>query len=120
MMDNNSNYCYNTSLAKNLREILTDTQEIARVLGCTQQAINQYKAGTSKPKLDNLIEIAVYYGVSIDWLLGRPGSVKRIEPNLQSACEYTGLSEEVVEFLHNATADDFLGKIVGKIWTPTT
>ena len=57
--------------AKRLRELVTNPAALKECLGCSQQAINQYKQGTAFPKTENLIKIADFYGVSVDYLLGR-------------------------------------------------
>ncbi len=60
----------NTHLARFLRERVSDPQKLADYLKCTVQAVNQYKNGTAFPKVENLILIAEYYGVSLDELVG--------------------------------------------------
>lgn len=45
-----------------------------------------------------LFNIAEFYGVSIDYLLGRTDT-RSPNPDIQSACEYTGLSEKSIEKL---------------------
>lgn len=94
----------NSTFAKRLREeFLTDSarvQQLADCLGCSTQAINQYKQGTSFPKMENLIKIAEFYNCSLDYLIGL-SDVKSPEADLQSVCEFTGLSETAVSVLHN-------------------
>jgi transcriptional regulator with XRE-family HTH domain len=55
------------------------------------QAVNQYKQGSSKPKTENLIKIADFYWVSVDYLLGFTDVPNR-DTNLQSINMMTGLS----------------------------
>lgn len=45
-------------------------------------------------------DLAAYYGVSSDWLLGL-SDVRSAEPTLNAACEYTGLTENVIELIRN-------------------
>lgn len=40
-------------------------------LGLSNSAISEWKKGKSKPSVDALIKIADYFGVSVDYLLGR-------------------------------------------------
>lgn len=93
----------NSAFAKRLREeFLTDSvkvQQLADCLGCSTQAINQYKQGTSFPKMENLIKIAEFYNCSLDYLIGL-SDVKSPEADLQSVCAYTGLSEVAIKVLH--------------------
>lgn len=60
----------NSALAKKLFSLINDPNELKEHLGCSIQAINQYKMGTTFPKVENLIKIAKYYNVSLDWLVG--------------------------------------------------
>lgn len=44
-------------------------EELANLLGVTRQAVQKWEAGTSKPDLDNLLALAKYFNVSLDWLV---------------------------------------------------
>lgn len=88
----------NTPLARRLRDLITDTNALKDYLGCSLQAINQYKQGTAYPKIENLIKIADFYHVSVDYLLGVTDIPSR-DTDKQAVCEYTGLSVEAVENL---------------------
>lgn len=44
---------------------------LADSLGVSKQAINQLEKEISAPSTNNLIAIAEYFGVSIDYLVGR-------------------------------------------------
>ena len=90
----------NSKLARRLQELITDPRALAKHLGCTIQAINQYKQGTAYPKTENLIKIADFYNVSVDYLLGITKTPNR-DTNVQAVCEYTGLSPETVNALHH-------------------
>lgn len=45
--------------------------EMAGELGIPQSTYQQYEAGINEPKLSTLIQIADYFDVSIDYLIGR-------------------------------------------------
>ncbi len=64
--------------------------ELAKKLNYGRTAIANYEAGRTEPSFEALKTIAEFFGVSIDYLLGRP---KMIEP-------------EVVAF-HKNTPGDF-------------
>lgn len=89
----------NTILTKRLRDLITDTSKLREHLGCSAQAINQFKQGTAFPKTENLIKIADFYDVSVDYLLGITDTKSR-NTTIQAICEYTGLSETAVIKLH--------------------
>lgn len=95
---------YKSAFAVKLREKLLqspeDVKNLAEYLGCSVQAINQYKLGQSMPKVENLIKIAQFYNCSLDNLIGL-SDVESTSPTIQNVCEYTGLSERAVEHLHN-------------------
>ena len=68
---------------KELRKQNKKTQlEIAELLNVTSQTYGRYELGTCEPTIDSLIKLADYYGVSMDYLLGRTVS------------EFSYLSEE--------------------------
>lgn len=81
----------NSPLSKRLQELITDPAALKDHLGCTVQAINQYKQGTAFPKTENLIKIADFYQVSVDYLLGIT-DVRQRDTSLQSVNMVTGLS----------------------------
>ena len=92
-------------LAKRLNELITDANALKDYLGISSQAINQYRLGTSRPSLENLCKIADFYGVSVDYLVGR-ANVKTTDPKIQEDCHYSGLCEwavKAIAFAHNLT-----------------
>ena len=57
---------------KNLREDRDLRQrELAAVLSVSQNTYSQYENGVIEWTADNLIKLADYYDVSVDYLLGR-------------------------------------------------
>ncbi len=44
-------------------------EELANVLNLSRQAVQKWEAGTSRPDMDNLIALAEYFHVSLDWLI---------------------------------------------------
>ena len=100
--------------------LCTKSVELANYLGCTVQAVNQYKNGTAFPKVENLIKIAEYYGVSLDYLVGlsdcklrNPSAEKMHEQIQQLVCllsqieidlsNVTGKIKDAVEFLRSVS-----------------
>lgn len=58
-------------IIKRLREETETTQaELARIIGCTNQAVSQYEKGTRTPDNIALVKIARHFNVSTDYLLG--------------------------------------------------
>lgn len=87
-------------LTQRLNELITDSNELKDFLGCSIQAVNQYKLGTSRPSLENLCKIADFYGVSTDYLLGRAYE-STTRPDIKTTCATTGLEESAVDFLES-------------------
>lgn len=50
---------------------------LAEACGVSVQAISNIVSGVHRPKLPLLVAIADYYGVTVDWLLGREGSKEK-------------------------------------------
>jgi transcriptional regulator with XRE-family HTH domain len=69
--------------------------KLAARLGVTQAAVSNWITGKSDPGARHLKQIAVFFDVSTDWLVGMPreGKAKR------AASRATGLSAEAVETL---------------------
>lgn len=46
-------------------------QEMAELLQIKQHSYSQYELGKTEPNIKNLIKLADYYNVSVDYLIGR-------------------------------------------------
>lgn len=46
-------------------------KQLATILGCSQNMISQWENGTRDPGTETLILISTYFGVTVDYLLGR-------------------------------------------------
>lgn len=61
-------------MIKNLRNLRLNQgvsqQQLADVIGTTQQSINKYENHSTEPDIDTLIKIADYFQVSVDFLIG--------------------------------------------------
>lgn len=93
----------NTPFAKRFRELVPDAKtanELKDYLGITIQAINQYKQGTAYPKTENLIKIADYFGISVDFLLGIT-DIPNTDTNMQAVHKFTGLSAGAISKLQD-------------------
>ena len=93
---------YNTVFAKRLRELIESTgvsqAELANSVGVTRQAINSYSLGNTVPNSDVLTDIAKYFDVSSDYLLGLI-DIKSNDITVKSICEEIGLSDKSVNLL---------------------
>lgn len=97
---NSSNDRYNDPFPTRLRELVgergTKQEELKNVL-CVKnrQSVTGYIDGSTVPTIDKVVALAKYYGVNADYLLGLSG-IKSPNPNIQVACDCTGLSEKAV------------------------
>lgn len=46
-------------------------EDLAKLLNCTQACYSNYENGRRDIPTENLIQLADFYGVSVDYLLGR-------------------------------------------------
>lgn len=77
---------------------------VAKDLFLKDQTLEKYEKGDTLPNIEKAAEIAQYYGVSTDYLLGLT-DIQSPDTDIQAICEYTGLSEEAVSILHSFKAD---------------
>lgn len=60
---------------ENIRKLRTDMgytqKQVAEVLGVSQNTYSQYEIGILNYPVDALVKLADFYGVSVDYLLGR-------------------------------------------------
>ncbi len=50
----------------------TDQKAIAEILNCKQSAVSKYETRRNKYKVEDIIKLCIYYGVSADYILGLP------------------------------------------------
>lgn len=80
------------------REPKTSQTKLAEALNIQRQTVSNYANGQSSPDWKTLSRIADYFGVSVDWLLGRT-QTETPDADMQAVCEYTGLSEDAIELI---------------------
>lgn len=56
-------------------------QSVANALGVTVGNVQKFEYGTAKPKLENVIKLADFFNVSLDYLVGRTDNPK-VNPQL--------------------------------------
>lgn len=80
-----------------LRETKKMTQvELAKDLGITRSSLSLYELGERTINTDVLYDIAKYFNVSADYLIGL-SDTQSLDTDLQAVCKYTGLSEESIK-----------------------
>ncbi len=77
---------------KTLRESNNLTQSgLAKILDITRSSVNAWEMGISSPSTQYIVEIAQYFGVSTDYLLGVHGS---------KSFDVSGLNDDDIEILY--------------------
>lgn len=77
---------------------------LARKTNIAASAICGYVHGETEPKITALVKIAEHFNVSTDYLLGRT-DIKSVDEDIQSAVNYSGLSEDAVQKVHDFAQD---------------
>lgn len=74
-------------------------QELADYLDLkARQSVSAYCDGSGQPSWENIIKIATYFGVSIDWLLGIT-DIETVRQDIRSAQKTLGISADSAENL---------------------
>ena len=68
---------------RDLRQI-----DVANAVGIDQQTISNYETGRTRPDSEALIRLADYFGVSIDYLVGRTDTETLNRAALDQALEH--------------------------------
>ena len=73
-------------MVKNLKSLRNEKgisqQQLADVIGTTQQSINKYENHKIEPDIATLISIAQYFNTSVDYLIGNT-EVNRVIENVE-------------------------------------
>lgn len=71
--------------------------ELAKALECSTSSISKYELGIRTPDIIFLDNAASFFGVSVDYLLGRSMVRTDEKTSIKAVCDYLGLSEKAVE-----------------------
>lgn len=89
-----------------------NAKELADFLGVSTQAVSQFKNGKAMPKVENVLKIAEFCNVSLDYLFG-VSPVKSTDATIQQVAKATRLSERAAQMLLRLSNRDV--SIVSKI-----
>lgn len=92
---------------KKLREQRSLNQaDLAAVLNITTSALGMYEQGQREPNLDRVQQLAEYFGVSIDYLVGRTNDVsKTFSPMTRDLLDLLHLPDEQIIEMRAAEID---------------
>ncbi len=88
----------NLKLLRNQNKI--SQQQLADVIGVTQQSINKYENHSVEPDIETLIKIADYFETTIDYLVGRTENGK------ENANEITSEEKSMIINFRKLNADE--------------
>ena len=104
-MESKRSYCaetatapFPTAISSLLKERKITPGELAGHLGVTRQTVSNYCLGQTTPSFQLLCEIADFFNVSTDYLLGRT-NVQSPSVEIQAIAAATGLTEHTIKTL---------------------
>lgn len=68
---------FNQKLAKARKDAGYTQEDISKILNIGRSTLANYESGRTKPDLETLAQLADFYCVSLDWLLGTKGDNKK-------------------------------------------
>lgn len=93
----------NTIYAARLRQVREDREvpieRICTALGITPDTYRKYESGCVMPKIQNVIKLADFFSVSIDYLIGHD-TRDCADTTEEAVCNYIGFSPEAVRAWH--------------------
>jgi transcriptional regulator with XRE-family HTH domain len=103
-------------------------KQIAEQIGMDKSTLSHYASAVNnskllrEPTITNAIKIADYFGVSLDYLFGRTTARSYNDPDIQNACDATGLSYESIEALnyykeHSLNMLETINKLIEPLFT---
>ena len=99
--EDNTNALFPSQLRELRKEKGISQEILARDLGVSKSTIGLYETGDTLPDAQTLHDLAVYFGVSADWLLGL-SRARAADANVRRVCDLTGLSEASLNRLVSA------------------
>lgn len=82
--------------------------ELAAKIGVTRQAISSYVNGITSPPLDKVLQIADFFGVTLDYLAGRAETQRAENANIN---QRIGLTDETIACIEGRLARGFVSPV---------
>ena len=100
-------------------------EELGEVLGVSKGSVSKYEKGTAKPTYKNLWELADYFNVSVDYLIGKSDAFQADPVDQEFINEVVSLFDELdheqkesmLEFLKKLKDSDLLFELQ-KVFDP--
>ena len=92
-----------SAILRGLRARDGKTQEqVSEACGISKVALARYETGSRKPRIEIASRLAEYYGVSVDYILGRDDAPKQpappINPHTYYAKKFGDETQEIVDY----------------------
>lgn len=71
-------------------------KEMSETIGIAPRTLRGYEGGTREPNIDKLIEIANYFDVSLDYLVGRSDNPKGLTNDISSIDKDEGVNLKAI------------------------
>ena len=85
---------------KSLRKSRKITQsELGNMLGYGYTAISNYESGRNEPSINDLIRLADYFNVSLDYLTDR--NIKNVDKEIELEGYKADLKERIIKLIDN-------------------
>ena len=91
---------FSERLSELMKEQDITQEKLANDLGIKRQTVSLYKNGQSTPDAAQLKNIATFFSVSADWLLGLSNE-RELNGDIRKICEYTRLNKDSILTLRN-------------------
>ena len=78
--------------------------ELARIINVDQTAVSKWELGKSFPDMEIAIRVADYFGVSVDYLLGR--DTQKEKPATINDDELSALDKELIHLMTSLTPEE--------------
>ena len=95
----NKNALFPSRLRELRKEKGVSQDQLSKELGVSKSTIGLYETGDTLPDAKTLRDLAVYFDVSVDWLLGL-ATERTTDSDIKKVCKYTGLSAHTAQLLH--------------------
>lgn len=103
MAKTKKSFDYDSPFPSRFRNLIEEKGEtldaLASEFNTTRQTVSNWQNGATVPDAVSICEIARYFGVTTDYLLGLT-EVKTIETDVRAVAEYIHLSDKAVTLLH--------------------
>lgn len=87
--------------AKLIEEKGITVYRLFKITGVPQSSISEWKRGNSIPKIDKLIKIAEYFGVSVEYLISGEENEQKEKPSTVSSEGLSAKELEIIQLLRS-------------------